>query len=113
MSNDQNGGIMAAMLWMFIVSLLLFWLPFIGPLIAGIVGGKKAGGVVAALLAVFLPGVLLGVALFFLASFGQWNTRHRRSRGFWGRDFRLGKRWASFAWGYHWRRNRLGYGVFK
>ena len=68
MLNDQNGSIMAAMLWMFIVSLLLFGLPFIGPLIAGVVGGQKAGGVGSALLAVFLPGILLGVALFFLAS---------------------------------------------
>lgn len=28
---------------MFILSILLFWLPLIGPLVAGFVGGRKAG----------------------------------------------------------------------
>lgn len=56
------------MAWMFIISLLLFWLPVIGPLIAGIVGGKKAGGVGPAILAVFLPIVFMGVALTFFGS---------------------------------------------
>lgn len=56
------------MTWMFVISLLLFWLPVAGPLIAGIVGGKKAGGVGAAILAVFLPVVVTGVALTFLGS---------------------------------------------
>jgi hypothetical protein len=56
------------MTWMFVISLLLFWLPVAGPLIAGIVGGKKAGGVGAAILAVFLPMVVTGVALTFLGS---------------------------------------------
>lgn len=56
------------MTWMFIISLLLFWLPVIGPLIAGIVGGKKAGGVGPAILAVFLPVVILGVALTIFGS---------------------------------------------
>lgn len=53
---------------MFLISILLIWLPVIGPLIAGIVGGKKAGGVGKAMLAVFLPGVLLAAGLFFVAS---------------------------------------------
>lgn len=68
MSTDQNGSIVGAMFWMFLISLLLFWLPVIGPLLAGVVGGKKAGGIGAALMAVFLPGILLGVGLFLLAS---------------------------------------------
>lgn len=53
---------------MFVLSILLFWLPIVGPLIAGFVGGRKAGTVSNALLAVFLPAILFGVALFFLAS---------------------------------------------
>jgi hypothetical protein len=53
---------------MFFISLLLFWLPVLGPLIAGVVGGKKAGGVGAAIVAVFLPGILFGIVLFLLAS---------------------------------------------
>lgn len=56
------------MTWMFVISLLLFWLPVAGPLIAGVVGGKKAGDVGAAILAVFLPMVVTGVALTFLGS---------------------------------------------
>lgn len=54
---------------MFLLSILLFWLPFIGPLVAGFVGGRKAGTLGNAILAVFLPTVIFGVALFFLASF--------------------------------------------
>ncbi len=53
---------------MFVLSILLFWLPIAGPLIAGFVGGRKAGTVSNALLAVFLPAILFGIALFFLAS---------------------------------------------
>lgn len=56
------------MTWMFVISLLLFWLPVAGPLIAGVVGGMKAGDVGAAILAVFLPMVVTGVALTFLGS---------------------------------------------
>lgn len=42
------------------LSLLLFWLPVLGPLLAGLVGGIKAGSIGRAILAVFLPAVLLG-----------------------------------------------------
>lgn len=68
MANEKKGSILSAIIWMFVISLLLFWLPFAGPLIAGIVGGKKAGGVGSALIAVFLPCIIFGVALFLLAS---------------------------------------------
>ena len=47
--------------WMGGLSLLLFWLPVAGPLIAGFVGGRKAGSIGRAILAVFLPAVLLGI----------------------------------------------------
>ncbi len=53
---------------MFLISILLFWLPGIGPLIAGVVGGKKAGGILNAIIAVFLPAIVLGVFLFLFAS---------------------------------------------
>ncbi|MDA0788144.1 MAG: hypothetical protein O2780_01655 [Proteobacteria bacterium] len=64
----KDGSVLSGVIWMLVISLLLFWLPVIGPLLAGIVGGKKAGGVGKALLAVFLPGIILAVALFMLAS---------------------------------------------
>jgi hypothetical protein len=56
------------MFWMFLISILLFWLPVIGPLIAGIVGGRKAGGAGPAIVAVFLPIVATGIAWFFFGS---------------------------------------------
>jgi hypothetical protein len=61
-----RGSIVAGALWMFLISVLLFWLPVIGPLLAGIVGGKRAGGVGAAITAVFLPAVFVGILLFVL-----------------------------------------------
>ena len=65
MAEESNGSIFMGMFWMFIISLLLFWLPGIGSLIAGIVGGKQSGGVMAGMLAALLPGILVAVALFF------------------------------------------------
>ncbi len=49
--------------------MLLFWLPILGPLIAGFVGGRAAGTVGRALAAAFMPAVLLGalVAVVLLA----------------------------------------------
>ena len=65
---NRPGSVAAAIAWMFLLSILLFWLPLIGPLVAGFVGGRKAGTVANAILAVFLPGLVFGFALFFLAS---------------------------------------------
>ena len=65
---QRNGSVLSATIWMFVLSILLFWLPFIGPLIAGWVGGRKAGSIANAVLAVFLPGILVGGAIFFFAS---------------------------------------------
>lgn len=68
MAQKNEGSILGAAVWMFFISLLLFWLPAIGPLIAGIVGGKKAGGVGPAIMAVFLPAIFLGIGIFLLTS---------------------------------------------
>ena len=64
----RQGSVGSAIAWMFLLSILLLWLPFIGPLIAGFVGGRKAGSVGNAILAVFLPAIVFGAALFFLGS---------------------------------------------
>jgi hypothetical protein len=53
---------------MFILSILLFWLPVIGPFIAGFVGGRKAGTVGDAILAVLLPGLVFAAILFVLGT---------------------------------------------
>ena len=65
MTDENNGSIFMGMFWMFVISLLLFWLPGIGSLIAGVVGGKRAGGVMAGIMAAMLPGIVVGIALFF------------------------------------------------
>ncbi len=64
----RRGNIVSAMGWMLLVSLLLFWLPVFGPLIAGFVGGKKAGGIGAAVVAVILPAIASGFVLFAMGS---------------------------------------------
>lgn len=68
MTTEPKGSLWAAIAWMGGLSLLLFWLPLIGPFIAGFVGGKKAGSVGNAALAVFLPGLLLAVLSFILGT---------------------------------------------
>ncbi len=64
MSDGKQGSMIMGMIWMMVISLLLFWLPGIGPLIAGIVGGKVSGGVGSGLLAAIIPGLVLAIALF-------------------------------------------------
>ena len=68
MSGNSDGSIIMGMIWMFIISLLLIWLPGLGPLIAGIVGGKTAGSVLSGLMAAMLPGFLLAGGLFVFGS---------------------------------------------
>lgn len=68
MAQTTEGNIILGMVWMFIISLLLIWLPALGPLIAGIVGGKVAGGVGSGFVAALLPGLLLGVFLFMFGT---------------------------------------------
>lgn len=68
MATKKNGSIISGIFWMFLISILLFWLPGFGPLIAGIVGGKKSGGVVNAIIAVILPAAVLGIFLFLFTS---------------------------------------------
>jgi len=65
---EKKGSIGSAIFWMFFISIILFWLPVVGPLIAGLVGGKKAGGVGRAILAVILPAIVFGALLFALTS---------------------------------------------
>ena len=68
MSSEPKGSITKAILWMLFLSILLFWLPIFGALIAGVVGGKKAGGVGSAILAVFIPAIIMAVLAFALAT---------------------------------------------
>jgi hypothetical protein len=63
----KRGSILSAMGWMFLLEILLFWIPFIGSLIAGFVGGRKAGDLGKAVMAVFLPIVVFSIVLGLMA----------------------------------------------
>jgi len=52
-------------LWMFGLAVLLFWIPVVGPFMAGVVGGKKAGGIGHAIAASILPSIVIGLASLF------------------------------------------------
>lgn len=64
----DRGNVVAGALWMLVIAMLLFWLPLIGPLVAGIVGGKRAGGVGEAILAAFLPALAVAVFMMVLGT---------------------------------------------
>ncbi len=66
----KQSSIVGSMLWMLVISLLLFWLPLIGPFIGGLVGGKKAGSVGRGLAACFLPALLFALFVFVLMTLG-------------------------------------------
>ncbi|MEM7365692.1 MAG: hypothetical protein AAF525_16865 [Pseudomonadota bacterium] len=67
-AQGKEGSIVKGSLWMLIIALLLFWLPVIGPVVAGFVGGKRAGGIGSAIMAAILPAILVGGLLFALAA---------------------------------------------
>ncbi len=56
-------GIVRGMTWTVILSALLFWLPLVGPAIAGYVGGRKAGGPLRGIIAVIIPAMVMFVLL--------------------------------------------------
>jgi hypothetical protein len=63
-----NRGVWPAWLWMFILALLLGWLPFIGPAIAGFVGGIQAGDVGSALVAAIIPSLIVAALILVLGT---------------------------------------------
>ena len=71
-----RGSLASAINWMGGLSLLLFWMPVLGPLIAGLVGGVKAGTVGRAIAAVFVPAILTGAlaaaGVTYLADWYPW-----------------------------------------
>ncbi len=69
---SRRGSIFSAMGWMVGLSAVLFWLPVIGSLIAGYVGGRKAGGVWPAVWAALLPGALFWFLATILTGLVGW-----------------------------------------
>lgn len=66
--SDSQGSIILGMVWMAVISLLLFWLPLLGPLIAGIVGGKTAGSAGRGFLAALIPAAIFALLLFIFSA---------------------------------------------
>jgi hypothetical protein len=66
--SDSEGSIVSGIFVMLILSVLLFWAPVLGPIVAGFAGGSKAGGIGAGIMAAILPGIGVGVVLFLLTS---------------------------------------------
>ncbi|TJY60017.1 hypothetical protein E4T66_12610 [Sinimarinibacterium sp. CAU 1509] len=64
----RDGSVLLGCIVMLLLNLLLFWLPVVGTLTAGVVGGWIAGGVGKALTAAALPALLLGISIFALTT---------------------------------------------
>jgi hypothetical protein len=62
----KDSTVVAASLWMIVISLLLFFLPAINGLIGGAVGGYKAGSAGRGLTAAVLPAIVVGAALWIV-----------------------------------------------
>jgi hypothetical protein len=62
---EEKGCTLCGAFWMLLLSLLLVWLPGVGSLIAGVVGGKVAGSLGKAFVASLVPSFLLAGVLFF------------------------------------------------
>lgn len=60
----ERGSVVKAAFYMGAISLLLIWLPVVGPVLAGIVGGRVARTVGKALVASVIPSILVAAALF-------------------------------------------------
>jgi hypothetical protein len=57
-----------AVMWMAVISLVLFWLPLLGPLLAGFVGGRTAGTPGRGFMAAILPAIVLSVMLLAIGT---------------------------------------------
>lgn len=69
-TQPRSGSTVGAAGRMVGLSMVLFWLPVLGPFIAGLVGGRRAATVGKALMAAFVPAVLVGaLVVAVLAAF--------------------------------------------
>lgn len=66
--STEQRSLLRGALWMLVLSLVLFWLPVLGPFIAGVVGGRVIGGRIAALLVALLPAIALAALIALILS---------------------------------------------
>lgn len=64
----KQGNLWLAALIMFVLSLLLGWIPVLGSLVAGVAGGTQARSVGAALLAAVLPAIVVALLILLVGS---------------------------------------------
>ena len=73
---SRRGSLASAINWMGGLSLLLFWMPVVGPRLAGRGGGVEAGPRRRAIAAVFVPAILTGLlaaaGVTYLADWCPW-----------------------------------------
>jgi hypothetical protein len=65
----QSASLFSGTLWMIGLGALLFWLPVLGPLVAGYIGGRRSGSVGGAAIASVLAAAIV-TALFMVAGSG-------------------------------------------
>lgn len=69
-SSQHRGATVQGGVWMLILAVLLSWLPILGPLVAGFVGGRMIADEKRALGVALIPAVVLAVVLWaILAAF--------------------------------------------
>ncbi|MDA3921488.1 MAG: hypothetical protein PF501_12540 [Salinisphaera sp.] len=64
----RQQALVMAVMWMAVISLVLFWLPLLGPLLAGFVGGRTAGTPGRGFMAAILPAIVLSVMLLAIGT---------------------------------------------
>lgn len=62
----RRSSLFVSMLWMIVISMLLFFLPAINGLVGGGVGGYKAGSAGRGLGAAILPAAIVGASIWVL-----------------------------------------------
>jgi hypothetical protein len=65
---EARHGVARGMFWVTALSLLLWWIPVLGPAVAGYIGGRKAGSPMRAAIATVIPLTILFTALTVFAA---------------------------------------------
>ncbi|NPV50440.1 MAG: hypothetical protein HPY60_04490 [Candidatus Methanofastidiosum sp.] len=68
MSDDNIENILKSSLWMVLLTILMIWAPIVGPIVSGIVGGKRSRGVKNAIAAFSLCALIVFI-IFLVISF--------------------------------------------
>lgn len=68
MSDDNIENIIKSSLWMVLLTILMIWAPVVGPIVAGIVGGKRSRSVKNAIAAFSLSALIVFI-IFLVISF--------------------------------------------